>query len=149
MRKEVIVAILLGFAIGLLVIFGIITAQTAMKQYQAGSTQPTNLTTTPAATGEKNESSLPVKHAVSVTDPGDGHVVSADQIVVSGKTTPKSKVVVSGEVDDVIVESDDAGLFSEKLGLVSGENEIAVVSFAPSLERAEASLTIVYTTAEF
>lgn len=147
MRKEIVVAILLGFAIGLFVIFGIITAQTALKQHQ----QALNQNTAGETSSPQGDHSLPTpkpSHTLSITDPQNFIVVSSSDITIHGKTSPLSSVAITSEKDDSIVEANQSGLFSLKISLVSGENEIIVVSVSPNLERAETTLTLVYTTAQ-
>ena len=146
MRKEVSVAILLGFGIGLLVVFGIITAQTALKQHPQNtkSGQGTGITPTPG-TPQASASA----HAITLTDTQDGQVFSDPSSSISGTTTPLSHVAITTEQDQFFVDADSEGKFSQSITLVSGENEIHLVSFSPSGERAEQVVSVVYTTADF
>lgn len=146
MRKEMSVAILLGFGIGLLVVFGVITAQTALKQHPQGarSEQESGTPATPAA--PKTSASA---HSIALTQPQDGQVFSDSGASVAGSTSPLSHVVITTEQDQFFVDADSEGKFSQSVTLVSGENEIHIVSFSPSGDRAELIISVVYTTADF
>lgn len=151
MRKEVLVAILIGFGIGLVVTFGIFTARKALTT-SGGSTQeqgglaspqtPTGQTVSPAPQVDS-------AHRVTVTSPNDGAVAATEKITVAGTTTPASGVAISGGETDIVVVSDEKGQFSAEITLVGGDNEIKVASFGPKGERAETVLAVVYSTAEF
>ena len=152
MRKEVLVAILLGFGIGLVVTFGIFTARKALTcaggaQEQDGPATPqiSDTRPSPAITGEKTEK----QHTVTLTSPNDGSVTATEKITLAGATTPGSTVTISGGETDTVVISDEKGQFSMEITLVGGDNEIIVVSFSPKGEKAETVLTVVYSTAEF
>jgi cytoskeletal protein RodZ len=146
MRKEVAMAILLGFGIGLLIAFAIITARTALSQ-QAGSTNQVEPTSLPedAATPETKS----VKHTLTISSPADNDVVNDAEATVTGSTSPASSIAITTEQKDIIAEANDSGKFSQNVPLIGGANLIRIVSFSPSGERAEAEVTVVYTTAEF
>ena len=154
MRKEVLVAILLGLGIGAVVTLGIFTARKALTgaggaQEQDGpakqATSDKQQATSPAITGEKTEK----QHTVTLTSPNDGSVTATEKITLAGATTPGSTVTISGGETDTVVISDEKGQFSMEITLVGGDNEINVVSFSPKGEKAETVLTVVYSTAEF
>lgn len=146
MKKELIIAILFGLGIGLLTVFGIITAQTALSEHDQRQTaegeeqQPASSSPTPSS---------PSVHFVEVTGPVDGQVVSEESVTVLGKTSPESVVVVTTETDRFFPESNPDGSFRQDVKVAGGVNDIRVVSFSPKDERAEQELTIVYSTADF
>ena len=147
MKKEVLVAIIVGFTIGLIVVFGVITANTSLKQ-QSQKNNPASTENSPAVnltpTGPQQ-----TKHKISISEPKDLSISGNEEIVIKGTTTPKSRVVITDETSEYIIEVNDSGVFSQKITLVSGENEIKLVSFSPNLDTTEAAITVVYTTAEF
>ncbi len=145
MRKEVSVAILLGFGIGLLVVFGVITAQTALKQHPQGarSEQGSGI---PTPSVSKSSTS---GHTIALTQPQDGQVFSDTSTSIAGSTSPLSHVAITTEQDQFFVDADGEGKFSQTVTLVSGENEIHLVSFSPGGDRTELVISVVYTTADF
>lgn len=146
MRKEVLVAILIGFGIGLVVTFGIFTARRALKAGgEAGEQTSPSYSPTPQV--EKKQARA--EHKMTVISPNDGAVTAAEKISVAGTTTPGATVAISGGETDVVVVSDGKGQFSAEITLVGGDNEIRIIGFNPEGEKAEAALTVVYSTAEF
>ena len=140
MRKEVIVAIVIGFTIGLVITIGIITARNALKgQPKTTATGQTTSVPTPG----------PAKHAVTITSVGENHVTTSDQFNLRGKTTPAAMVVIIAEEEELMVVADSSGNFERVVPLIGGANLIEVVSFSPTGERAETDVTVIYTTAEF
>lgn len=145
MRKEILVAIVLGFGIGLVVVFGILTARTALEEHQGtnrdGASSPLSPTPTPVA--------ATITNTLTITDPQDGAVTQNAKITIRGTTSADASIVLSTEKGDVIVTADNTGSFSQDVELVNGVNDIQVVSFSKSQERSDAHLTVVYSTADF
>ena len=69
--------------------------------------------------------------------------------MISAKTTPLSTIAIVSEKNEYFAQADEAGLFSQKIELITGINEIKMASLALNEEQAEITLTVVYTTAEF
>ena len=152
MRKEVLVAILLGFGIGLVVTFGIFTARKALTTAGSGGEQlisPDGEPQTPANQTASPTPEIDSGHGVTVTSPNSGAVETTEKITLAGTTTPGSTIAITGGETDTVVISDEKGQFSMEITLVGGDNEIIVVSFSPKGEKAETVLTVVYSTAEF
>lgn len=144
MKKEILVAIVFGFVVGLIIVFGVITARTALREHQP-ATNADSKTSTPSPAPTQGVE----LHQVSVTDPVDGTVVNADTVTLRGKTSPGSNVVISTENGHHITAADSSGSFAQEIALVSGANDMTVVSFSPKEERAETAVIIVFSTAAF
>lgn len=141
MRKEIIIAIVVGFVLGLIITFGIYTANRAIKnKNQAKSNQPSPL-------GFATPLPSPLTN-LEITEPENNSVVDKDKIIVSGKADPKTAIAILGEDFDDLVYSDNEGLFSTEVPLVGGANEIKIISMGISNEKQEKVLTIVYTTSK-
>lgn len=144
MRKEVIIAILIGFGIGLIITFGIITARSAINQNQ----EKIIGAVTPAAEAIVNPEKL--IHKVALSQPENKLVVNSEKIEVSGTTTPLSVVaVMTGISGDTVTAADETGHFYQEVTLAGGANIIKAVSISPKGERAEGQVSVVYSTAEF
>jgi len=151
MRKEFIVAIFLGLVVGLLIVVGIIIARQAFEKHQAsleGSANGSPISTS-LSTGSPTATPTPAKHSITIDFPDDNSVVSSSELVISGKTTPKSTIAIVSEKNELFTPADEAGLFSQKIELITGINEVKIASLAPNEELAEIILTVVFTTAEF
>lgn len=143
MRKEIFIAIVFGFIIGIVIVFGVITARSALHTRQGNSPDQDNSSTVSPTPSPAPDLSI------SITEPGDGAVVDSDKLTLRGMSVPKSTIVISGEKGDMITAADDSGSYTQDVPLVSGANEIRAVSFTPSGERSEATITVVFSTADF
>jgi hypothetical protein len=99
--------------------------------------------------GSPTATPAPSKHSLTIDQPDDNSVVSSSELMISGKTTPQSTIAVVSEKNEYFVQADEAGLFSQKIELITGINEIKIASLALNEEQTEITLTVVYTTAEF
>ncbi len=152
MRKEFVVAIILGLAVGLLIVVGIVIARQAFEKHRTGSDDTINKLSpisTSLSTGSPTAAPTPPKHSLTIDQPDDNSVVSSSELMISGKTTPQSTIAIVSEKNEYFTSADEAGLFSQKIELITGVNEIKMASLAPNEEQAEITLTVVFTTAEF
>lgn len=134
MRKEVLVAIILGVGLGLAVAFGIWRANLAL-----------------APKGAQTENPLPTPgiNAFSelvLTQPENNTVSEKDTVEVHGATQPFSTITITTGAEDYILEADNEGGFMQEVKLASGPNEIVVTSFDDEGEGTQEKLIVVYTT---
>ena len=142
MRKEVILAIVGGVALGLLVIGGLWWTNKTTTEENPIVPSPTPLITqaptlTPAL-------SLPLE----IINPENESIIEEEKITLEGKTAPESVVVVIYPEGENIVEADEEGNFETEITLVGGANEIKVTAYDEEGNQAEKSLTLVYSTAK-
>ena len=152
MRKEFVVAIFLGLTVGLLIIVGIVIARQAFEKHQTGSERTANESlpiSTSLSTSPPTATPTIPKHSLTINQPDDNSVVSSSELMISGKTTPLSTIAIVSEKNEYFAQADETGLFSQKIELITGVNEIKMASLAPNEEQTEIILTVVYTTAEF
>ncbi len=139
MRKEVIIAILIGFGLGLVITFGIWTANRALQE--APSEETTN--TTPV------EETTPTNaFSLIVNEPEDNSISAEEKITLSGSTRPGGVVVVLYEEGEKILEANEEGEFKTEITLVGGSNEIKVSAYDNEGNEVSQTLTVVYSTAE-
>lgn len=149
MRKEVTIAIFLGLGIGLLSVFGILTARSALTRYEQEKQTDRGVAgaISPAPSVSDTTSSPPA--TLTVTEPVDGSVTSENRVSIAGKAPFAEAIIVTSEINQFIIETNTDGKFQQDIELVNGENEIRLAAFFPSGERQDERITIVYTTAEF
>lgn len=133
MRKEVLIAILVGALSGLAVAFGIWRANQALAPKVAPTPSPTPQEET-------------VRQGLIVTEPESGVVVSQDRITVRGSATAGSTIVILTNLGEIILEARGDGIFEQEVELEGGANEIKVVAFDPQGNREEKTLTVVFST---
>lgn len=139
MRKEVLIAIGLGFALGLVITFGIWTANRAVRRQQEAAVSPS-----PAPVGEE----IPAL-TLTITSPEDGSVSEEEVVLLAGQTAPEATIVIISEEEEVILTADEEGRFEADITLAGGANEIEVTAYDEVGNEASRMLTVVYSTAEF
>ena len=142
MKKEVIIAVLLGISLGFVVTFGIWKARVALK------TLPPKVSLTPTPTATSSPPLAPASPELVITSPRDFGLTSKENITVDGKAEPNSPVIILTEDKYYSTISDEKGNFSQEIVLIGGENEIFVANFDKDGNDHTASLTIVFSTAE-
>jgi hypothetical protein len=115
MKKEIIIAILIGLALGLFITYGIYQARTGLSDR---SIDP-NLITQPT-------SDTPFSGELALNSPLDESVQNENTVSVSGTTLPNSFVVVFVGNNETITHSDDSGNFSVEVELEDGGNVVTV-----------------------
>lgn len=147
MRKEVILAIAIGFSLGLVITFGIWTANKSLKNQGLDRPLPTptaqTVSSSPPPAGEPS----PVSNfPLSVSSPEDEALFNTSKITLTGKTAAAATVAVAFEDSQTIVSADANGDFTAAVNLVGGYNVIRVTAFDTAGNRAEQLLTVTYTT---
>ncbi len=146
MRKEVIIAIVLGFGLGLLITFGVWQVN---KKFQPNTdTEPTPLPTAPITPAPEQPTPTPAPSGFQILTPEDNSLTAEKETLLSGTGEPNAIIVVFYEEGEKILEADENGNFSSSIPLVAGTNKILVKSFDENGERVEKTLNIIYSTAE-
>lgn len=137
MRKEVLVAILIGVILGALVAFGIWRANLALlPKKEAVQTEQQ-----PLATQEEQKTS-----SLIITQPENNTIVSQDKVTIKGAASPNSTVVILTNLKDYVAETDKDGSFEQEIELEGGPNEILVTSYDEAGNETSQTLTLVYST---
>lgn len=151
MKKEVFLAISIGFVLGLVITFGIWTANKSLKnlpQAQASPTPTLTDSSTPDSTpAPKNDTPSSETLPLTVSAPMDEALVTKSTITVTGKTSPNAAVSMTYESGEQVVEADASGNFTAEVKLEGGYNLILLTAYTKSGESKSLSLTVTYTTA--
>jgi hypothetical protein len=152
MKKEVFLAIAIGFALGLVITFGIWTANKSLagiKTTQLPTEETQLVETTPSATTASANNPAPVATGeLVITAPEDETLTNQNTITVTGKTFVNATVVITFEDDQLVVLADSSGLFSASVDLIAGYNVINVTAFDANGSEANQMLTVTYSTAK-
>lgn len=149
MNKDALLATCIGFAVGLivtgLVIYGpgLVRNIPSIKLPQFSLRLPnfnTKSTPTPTASQE-----TPKTHAVIIESPLPEALEEEETLLVSGTTSVSSTVIISGAIDDSIIQANGDGKWAGKVKLSEGKNTIIVSSLSPSNELAQESVSVYYT----
>jgi len=141
MKKEVLLAITIGFIIGLVLTFFVYKSQLGRNA--------SSEILSPLSSGEVSTKvdSLSEK-SLTIIAPIDQSISSEGKTTITGSNSPLSWVLIMGEKGEKVVQADEKGNFETDLLLVSGENEITVTAIKPDGTEISKTLTIVYSTAE-
>jgi len=142
MRKEVLVAITIGFILGLVITFGIWTGNKTLRETISKKEVPS-----PQVTEEKLPTPTP-QNLLVITSPEDNSLSNKEKISVSGKTLGGATVVVLYEEGEKIIEADEQGNFDTEITLVGGANEITIYTYDENGNEVSKTLNVVYSTAE-
>ncbi len=142
MRKELIIAIIVGIGVGVALAFGFYRANSALKSSPANPTSPQEV-----QNESQTQSSRETKTVLA--RPKQNEVVTENPTKVSGITNPNAWITISGEDEDYVLQADAAtGAFEQEVDLTSGVNQVILTSFDEKGDKNVQNLTLVYS-AEF
>lgn len=140
MEKEVFIAILVGFLIGLVVTFGVWQANKAIKS------SITSISPSPSPSVFFPEEQQ--KPVLSILDPPNEFLSKESKITLRGSYKPESQIAIIYEKGEKIIQTNHDGFFETQIDLVLGENLIEIYGFTNQGDEAKQILTIVHSTAD-
>lgn len=132
MRKELLVASIIGIGFGLIIAFGVYRVNSSLKP-NAAKTESTPKPKTVVS-----------EFKIALDKPQNNDVVTLSSTQVSGITKPLTWVTVSGEDEDYIIQSDEKGLFSQDVSLIAGINQIKITAFDSVGSQSVEKVLVVY-----
>jgi hypothetical protein len=137
MKKEVITAVVVGLIIGLIVTLGISTANQALeKQKQAKLSQKTS--------GPLPSGQLTGQKTLAVTSPEPFDLFSESELVLSGIAWPEAVVSLLSEDQTLMAQADKDGVFTFRLSLIKGYNELTLIAADETGAVATQNLVLTY-----
>ncbi|HSV94674.1 MAG TPA: hypothetical protein VLH94_01685 [Spirochaetia bacterium] len=140
MRKEVILAVIIGVLLGGVILYGINLANTSSKLNFSNRGNEENISKATPTPIKKSD------NQVIIITPQENSVVTESQITLKGSAKPNSSIAIISESDDLIVQSDNDGNFSSEINLINGENAITVTAVDDQQATTSASITVIRTT---
>ncbi len=132
MRKELLIASIIGIGFGLVIAFGAYRINSSLK--------PNNPQTKATPKSKVNVSEF----KITPDKPQNNDVVTLDSTRVSGITKPLSWITVSGVDEDYTIQADDKGIFEQDVNLVAGINQIKITAFDSLGAQSTEKVLIVY-----
>jgi len=152
MRREVILAIAIGFSLGLLLAAGLLFGR---KTIRHGVKLPLSIQRQAEKPSFSEPSPPPISPissispiTLTITSPQDESIFDKDKLTLEGKTNPEAVVSVIYEEGETLGEANENGDFDFEIPLIGGANEITVTAYNLEGEEATEMITVVYTTAE-
>lgn len=116
MKKEVLIAILIGLTFGLIITYGVYRMRLALTRDSTNVSVETSPVPSPSTTAT----------TISILHPEDGIIQAEKELTVTGTSTPDSYVVLFVNNEDYISTADQTGSFSFNVILNSGGNVLKV-----------------------
>lgn len=141
MKKDTVVAIIIGIIIGALFAFGIIYFPRFFTLVFRANNQVSDLTPTPTVTLSVTALSL------DIAEPGDNAVLFSAQTNIKGKIQPEGKkiIIIDSDNESLITYSTDKGEFSQELSLDEGVNLYSISVYDENGNRETKTITLFYT----
>jgi hypothetical protein len=138
MRKETIIAIvmgiLLGVGIGFVVLFQSRKGDEAKVIPVSGDTENTKIVKTARPPGQE---------VLEITEPKDKTITDTNKVTIKGTASKDSLVVIQTPITNTVLKSETAN-FSASIPLALGENTISVSVYKDSGTPQEVTLQIYY-----
>lgn len=140
MRKEVLIAIIIGFGLGLVITFGIWTANKAIKE------------NVPEATPSEEEATVSPSPLSAmeliIISPENNTISEKETIEIAGQTVTRAIITITYPEGEKLLEADEEGDFSTEISLIGGDNQIKISAFNENGDETTKTLMVVYSTAE-
>lgn len=155
MKKEVVIAAIIGVFLGLAVtgIFwtkkegGLkISLDFLKKQQTETQEEPAPV---PEETEKENQEEPAEEVSLDIQQPEDESIVQEGKTTITGETVANATVIIVGEEGEEVTTADENGIFETEISLVGGENFLEIFAFDDNGQNASDFLTITYSTAEF
>jgi len=144
MKKEILIAIIIGFVLGLVITFGIWTANKSLKEGTSTKSSQITENETNITPPLQAEEKLPL----TIISPENNTLANQEKLEIVGKTSPRAVVAIVYEEGEKIIEADEKGDFKQEVPLVGGGNEITISAFDNEGNEVSKTLNLVYSTAE-
>ena len=135
MKKEILIAILLGLSLGLFITYGLYRTRNAGSENQISNTE--NISSSPE---------IEVLSTLVLNSPEDESIVAESTLPVSGDTEPNNFIVIFINNEQYITTADSTGAFSVSAELEPGSNVILVYSLDEDGNQTVEERVVVYTT---
>lgn len=146
MKKEVLIAVILGLVGGLIITVGMYRAR------QAGQTANPEATFQVLASPAANiptQTSAPSQSGLTVSSPTQDALVFTPTLNITGATQAEIPVVILHNEKEIIVFSDKQGNFSAQATLSSGANIFTIKAMLAGQNSVETTRTVVYAREDF
>ncbi len=138
MKKETVIAILLGIGFGVVVAVGVVVKNKQVQLQKALPLLNTTRVPTPSITTDTSD-------VLDLTSPENGKVVTTNSITLTGKVSKGSTVIVQSSVKTVIIKNSSEDL-NVDFPVAFGDNIIDIVVYPKDsqLRTREKTLEIYY-----
>ncbi|MFH2061764.1 MAG: hypothetical protein ABIJ43_02150 [Candidatus Beckwithbacteria bacterium] len=140
MKKEALIAIVVGLILGLIITVGIYTANRSINQLKANKVAKSDTTATPLPPNQPEEKSL------EITSHESFDLINQSEVTLSGIAWSDAVIALLTEDQELLTTADPDGIFSFNFDLIKGYNEIQVIATDDTGETNSKSLILTYST---
>lgn len=152
--KELAIALTIGIIIGLIVMYGIKTANQAIRLKESSLSPVPTDSTEPSV---ENNGSDSVDNSdvdangikLSIVSPELNEVYTDEQMTVRGTSTANTNIFIFGEKNHALTMADDNGDFSADIDLVNGINYLKIYAVSDDGISKSVDRTVILTSTEF
>jgi len=142
MKKEILIAILIGFYPRIDHYLGIWTANKSLKDNQEKAPQTEDVSVLKPE--EENKESLSLK----IIEPVNNSISDEEEITIKGRASSSAIITIIYQEGEKILEADEEGNFETEISLVGGTNEIEISAYDEEDNKTTKTLSIIYSTAK-
>lgn len=139
MKKDVTVAIIVGFVIGGIAALGIVNVPALLKK----NSTPTAVSQ--SVTPQPTPQVTPLALALEIAQPADQSIASSKNADIRGKTLPESLVVLDTDEDNTSTRAGNDGSFKFQAPLREGSNVLTITTYNDKADSESKTLTVYYT----
>lgn len=134
MKKEIIIAIIVGIFLGLVITYGLYTSRTVAENNAQTQVNETLL--------DEGDQEINLNQ-LSIYEPTEGLVITEEKISISGASLANNFVVIFVGDKDIITQADESGNFSVEAELNSGANIITAIAIDENGQQSQVSRTVI------
>lgn len=148
MKKDLIIAISIGFLLGTVTAITVLNLPILIK---TGKQTPQNSQALLVPKDGNAPSPMPGENGMGpvkleITSPETESVAGSESMEIVGNTNPGNTVTITSDTDTEFGNADDKGKFSLKTSLAEGANHIRIAAYTIDGVRTEKQLVVYYTT---
>jgi hypothetical protein len=143
MNKDAILATLIGFGIGL-AITGILLVGPNVAKLLPNITLPKFAFLTPQPKTTPTTTPTPEVFQLTIDSPLGDAIENKDEVLVSGKTSQESLVIIEGLTNEAVIRVAADGSYAGKVNLTEGKNDLSVTSYLGDKQVTQ-TVTVYYT----
>lgn len=142
-KKEGLIAIVIGLIIGLVIMGGVLRARSVITNTPSSDSETKSILSNTSNSKSDNDELF-----LEITSPEDNIVLSQDSLTLKGTTNPQTYIAIVAEKSEHLIVPNEVGQFSEEIDLIRGANTIKITVYTSTGINIEKIINIVYTTEE-
>lgn len=140
MKKEALIAVIVGLILGLIITVGVYTANRSINQLKANKAAQSDTETLPSPPNHLMDKTL------EITSHESFDLINQSEITLSGIAWSDAVIALLTEDQEFLITADEEGIFSFNFDLIKGYNEIQVIATDDTGETSSKSLVLTYST---